>query len=88
MEIGKTFLKPLFCGLICGISAYISALILSGVLPSGRLYELLILAISIAVGVLFYVILLFITKSIGKNDIFLLPNGKNILKTLEKFKII
>ncbi len=88
IPIGKTFLKPLLCGLICGISAYISAIILGGVLPSGRLYEMLILVVSIAIGVLFYVILLFITKSIDKNDIFLLPNGKNILKTLEKFKII
>ncbi len=88
LSVAKTFIKPLLCGLVCGASAFISAAFLRSVLPSGRLFGAVNLLISIAIAVVIYVILLFITKSIDKNDIFLLPNGKNILKTLEKFKII
>lgn len=88
IDLFKTFIKPLFSAIICALSALVSYNLLKLGLGSGRLELAFSLLISIAIAVLIYAILLIITKTIDKNDILLLPFGKNILKTLEKWKLV
>lgn len=88
VNLWKIFAKTLLCAAICAVSAKGTHVILSKFISGGRLVQVGMLAVSIAVGGIFYLISLFFTKTITKNDVFMLPKGKNIAKVLEKLKII
>lgn len=81
---GKTFLSAIVCVFV----AKIFYEILSLFLYDSRLKEAVAVLVSIGIGCLFYLIALFLTKTITKNEVFMLPKGKNIAKLLEKLKII
>ncbi|MEG2813528.1 MAG: polysaccharide biosynthesis protein [Oscillospiraceae bacterium] len=83
LNFTSTLFKPLFCGFICGLSAFGTYKLLGLFMHSS-----VITVISIGVGGLFYIIFLGITNAIAKDDVLMLPKGKKIEKTLEKFKII
>lgn len=83
LNFASSLFKPLFCGFVCGIAAFGSYKLL-GLFSQSSIVTI----ISIAIGGMFYVISLGITNTIEKDDILMLPKGKNIAKTLEKFKII
>jgi len=79
----SSILKPMICGLFCGISAFLSYKALTTV-KENRIITIL----SILIGALVYVISLAIFNAISRDDILMLPKGKKIVKVLEKFKII
>ncbi len=76
--------KPVVCGAACGGSAYLVHFALGKVGLHGSLATL----VSIGVGGLVYVIMLFVTKAITENDINSLPKGKKIAKILAKLKLM
>lgn len=80
--IGVLF-KPILCGFLCGFSSFLSYNILSNISNSQ-----IISIISIGIGAIIYVISLGVTRTLSKDDIYMLPNAKKIQKTLEKIKLI
>ena len=77
-DIKMTIIKPLISALGCGITAYFSYKFFNNFIP-----HKLSTVVSIALGAVIYVILLFLVKGITLNDINLLPFGKKIKKVLE-----
>ena len=83
LDFSGIFLKPVISGLVCGGTAFISWRFLSAWRQNS-----LVTIVSIAVGGIFYIISLAVLNTISKDDILMLPNGKNIAKTLEKWRLI
>lgn len=84
------FLKPLFCAILCGVGAFVGYSLTNKLisLESGMLQNAVSTVVGIGLAVIIYVISLFCTKTITKNDILMLPKGENLLKVLEKKHII
>lgn len=83
IPLGKVLIKPLCCGLICAFAAHTSFELLYRLLPS-HLTCLLAIAISGAIYLIFVLFLRIITK----NEVFMLPVGKKVAKTLEKLSLL
>jgi len=83
VKITKNLIKPLFCGILCAIAANTSYEMLSRIVDS-RLSALL--AIAFGAGV--YSIFVLFMKIITKNEAMLLPNGKKVVKILEKLSFL
>lgn len=83
LDFTSMFVKPLFSGLICGFAAFLTFITLTKWTQNS-----IILFVSIGVGGIFYLISLAILNAISVQDIFMLPNGKKIAKTLEILHII
>ena len=83
IRFGDTFGKPLFGGIICGLTAWICRYQLFVDHP-GKLFTLL----SIGIGAIIYFILLFVLKIVTKDDILMMPEGEKIRKTLEKLRLL
>ena len=83
VNIGKNLVKPLICGIWCAIAANTSYELL---------FRLLDARISVLLAIVFaaviYAIFVLFMKIITKNEAMLLPNGKKIVKILEKFSFI
>lgn len=79
----RIFGKPLFAALCCGAAAKASYSMLSGIC-SGTISTLL----SVAIGGIVYLILLFITKTITKVDVLMLPNAEKFINVLEIHKLL
>jgi stage V sporulation protein B len=88
INLFKIFGKTFVSALACVASAKIFYEILSLIFYGSRIKEAVAVLASIGIGCFFYLIALFLTKTITKNEIFMLPKGKNIAKLLEKLKII
>ena len=71
IRFGDTFGKPLFGGIICGLTAWICRYQLFVDHP-GKLFTLL----SIGIGAIIYFILLFVLKIVTKDDILMMPEGE------------
>ena len=84
------FLKPLFCAILCGVGAFVGYSLTNKLisLESGMLQNAVSTVVGIGLAVIIYVISLFCTRTITKNDILMLPKGENLLKVLEKKHII
>lgn len=83
------FVKPLFASILCAVSAWLGYSFSRYVFSSDSLtHQALSTLIAIAFAVIVYVISLFLTRAITKNDILMLPNGKKIAKVLEKRHLI
>lgn len=80
LRIGGTLIKPLICGIICGVAANTSYNLLIRIWDS----RLITLAAIIVAGGIYGFFILFL-KIITKNEALMLPNGKKIAKILEKF---
>lgn len=83
LDYRSMFLKPLIAGLICGFTAFLCQNALTKCFDNS-----IIILVSIAVGGAFYLLSLAVLKAICVEDVFMLPNGKKIAKTLEKLHII
>ena len=81
----SVFLKPFIAAALCGGTAYLAYWLLEVQYSFGNTVSSIV---SIGAGGVIYVISLFIIKGIAKDDILMLPKGKNIAKTLEKFHIL
>ena len=82
------FGKPLLCALVCGAGARSAFLFLEKILPDRGGMDAISLFASIIFGAVLYVISLFLTASVEKNDVKMLPCGQKITKTLEKWEWI
>lgn len=78
----KFIFKPICASLIMGISSYSIFITLSGILV-----ENLATLISIFLGFIIYIISIIILKIFSKEELFLLPFGKNFYIFLEKLRI-
>lgn len=76
--------KPLICGATCGLTAFFVNYGLGKIGLGSSISTL----ISIAFAGFVYVIMLFLTAAITKNDIISLPKGKKIVKVLENLKLM
>lgn len=75
--------KPVFSSLLMGFSVWW----LFGFIYDFTGSNLLSLALSILAGVIVYIFMLFLTRSIGPEDIEALPKGASIVRILKKAKI-
>ena len=83
------FLKPLFASILCGASAWVGYSFARRLFTAQSLtHHALSTLVAIALAVVIYVISLFLTHAITKNDILMLPNGEKIAKVLEKRHLI
>lgn len=73
----SVFLKPLASSVICGLCAYVC----------GYVFNLHVL-ISIVISAIIYVLSLFILHTFSRNEILMLPKGKNIVIILEKLHLL
>lgn len=88
LSAGKLFLRPLFCAVLCGLSARVCFQGLRPILPDGTAGEAVCLGISIIFGAAIYLLGLLILGAVEGNDIRMLPKGQKIAKTLEKWEWI
>ncbi len=92
IDVKTVIVKPLISAVACGVAAWGSYTLLSGVLTFNEGSRLsgqsLSCIISIGVAGLVYGICILFTKTLVKNDILMLPKGEKIAKILEKYKLI
>ena len=76
--------KPVIAGVLCMITASVA----SKLLRNFGLSLVLSTAISVILGGIVYIFVLFALKTLTKEDIKLLPKGEKIAKVLAKFRIL
>ena len=84
LDMGGTFIKPLISGAVMGV---ITVLVFKGaysVIESNSISCLL----SILVAVIAYFVLIFITKTVSKEEAYMLPKGDMIVKVASKLHLI
>lgn len=81
VDYSKVFIKPFIASALMGVSAFASYKLLFMVLKRNSIST--ILAIMIAVVV--YVLLIFITKAITKEEVLRLPKGDKIVRVMNRF---
>ncbi len=92
----QLFVRPFAAAVISGAAAWVTNAIFEKTLPAGGLTFIsgLLSADNIAclagvlAAVLFYAIALFALRAVTKEDISMLPKGRKIAKTLEKYGLI
>ena len=89
----SVFLKPIICGVLCGVGAYTSFGIFNRFIPDFSLAghnakSILCLGVAIGFGGLIYVISMLFVKGISKDDVNMLPKGEKIAKILAKYGFI
>lgn len=93
IRIKSVLLKPLFCALLCCVTAYLTyAVIVSISKPdiSKSIFNMSTLAslAAASAGAVVYFISLLILGGITKSDIDILPKGEKISKKLEKYRLL
>jgi len=83
LNLISVFGKPLLCGVLCAAAAWVSFTPLSGFLPNS-------IATVGAIGIagVVYAGSLLLVRGIAREDILMLPKGKKIAKTLEKYHLL
>lgn len=84
LNLKKYILKPLLCSVIMGISAYFVhkiTMIITGV-------NIISVIFAIIVAVIIYAIMIFITNSLSKDEIEMLPMGNKLYSLVKKFNLI
>ncbi len=76
----RIFLKPLFAGVCCGVTA----LGVSAVLPEGSIFTL----VSIAAAGCVYVAVIMASKGLSRVDIMMMPKGEKICKVFDKLNLL
>lgn len=79
----NTFVKPFIAAALCAFMAILSYKLLSLYIRDG-----LATLIALAVAVIVYVFMLFIQKTLLKEDVLLLPKGERIYKVLHRINFI
>lgn len=83
LSFRKILLRPLIAAAFCGVGAGVGYFLLDLVLPA----KLAVLG-AIAIAALVYLILLFMLKGFGKDDVLMLPKGEFLLKILTRLRLI
>jgi len=78
----KNIAKPLFSALVMGAIAYITYYLLEGIIGNA-----IATVVAIIVGAITYGILIAITKTFTKDELYMIPYGTKIYKILVKLKI-
>lgn len=78
----KNIFKPVFSSVVMGISVYYMQKGLYGIIGNTRAT-----AISILAGIVIYGIMITVTKTLNKDDFYMIPFGTKIYKLLVKLKI-
>lgn len=89
----SVFIKPTFCGVLCGLGAYTSFGLCNRFIPEfslagHSLKTILCLGVGIGFGGLIYLISMLLIKGIAKDDVIMLPKGEKIAKILAKYGFI
>ncbi len=84
----SVFVKPIICGILCGVAAYTSYGLCNRFVPEFSVKNILILGVSIGFGGLTYVISMLFVKGISRDDVVMLPKGEKIAKILAKYGFI
>ncbi len=79
----RVLIKPMISGILCGIAANTSYMLLIRVWDSR-----LITVVAVAIGALFYAVFGVFFNIITKNEALFLPNGKKIGKILENLSLL
>ncbi|MGI6013382.1 MAG: putative polysaccharide biosynthesis protein [Oscillospiraceae bacterium] len=83
ISLKNILLRPLISSAVMGVSAYgVYRLVLSILPGSGRLVLAVAMCAGVGVGVVLYLVLTVVTKSITHEDMDLLPGGKKLAKLL------
>lgn len=93
MDLFSVFIKPLFCSLICGASAWGFNGLLSDYIPSfgeGRRFSTSSVSciVAILISIVIYALALLFTKAIAKEDLEMLPGGKKLSPVLERHNLL
>ncbi len=93
INVKSVFLKPLFCAVMCGLSAWAVSGLFRRFMPAFELGSQIntstvsaVIAIFAAAAV--YIVALLMSRSIVREDIKMLPKGEKICKILEKYNLI
>ncbi len=81
----SVFLKPLFAGILCGVTAFGINWLCTSVLG---IESRLITIVAIGFGAVVYAISLLLVKGLAKDDVLMLPKGEKIAKVLAKFRLL
>ncbi len=87
LTVKKYIVKPLFSGVVMGVSAVGAYKLMSAVLGNGYAQNLVSVAVSIGVAAIVYFTLIFALHVMDKDDIILLPSGARIYRLLTKLRI-
>ena len=77
------FLKPLFSGILCGVTAWTSYGLFSRLVGNT-----IATGLSILLAGIVYVVVLLLVRGVAKYDVLMLPKGEKIAKLLEKYRLI
>lgn len=93
INVVSVFIKPLFCSILAGLTAWSSYGLLDMSIRFGNYNtrfngSLLALIISSILAIAVYFICLFLINAISKSDILMLPKGEKVAKVLEKYGLI
>ena len=84
LNLNKYIIKPLFCSVIMGISAYFShkaILYITGV-------NIISVILSIIIAAIVYAIMILLTNSLSKDEMEMLPMGAKLYSILNKLKLV
>ncbi len=82
IDIKRNILKPIFSAIIMGVIAYLAQKLLVNILGNA-----IATLSSILIGIIVYGILIVITKTLNKEEFYMIPFGTKIYKILLKLKI-
>lgn len=82
INFAKHILKPIIGSIIMGAGVFLSYKILINIVGNS-----ISTILSILIGILIYVITILLIKTLGKEDIYMIPYGVNIYKILVKVKL-
>ncbi|MBE6747179.1 MAG: polysaccharide biosynthesis protein [Ruminococcaceae bacterium] len=81
----STIIKPMFSGALCGVVAYGVYFLVNGKIGIGNTISTVV---SIGCGAVIYFISLLLVKGFARDDVEMLPKGKQIAKVLEKVGLL
>lgn len=81
----STIIKPMFSGALCGVVAYGVYFLFNGKIGIGNTISTVV---SIGCGAVIYFISLLLVKGFARDDVEMLPKGKQIAKVLEKVGLL
>lgn len=83
-DFNNILLKPLISAVVCGVAAFATNYLFSGIMGSGRFTVLP----SVLVAVVVYAVVLLLIKGITAEDLQEMPGGNKIAKILAKYKLL
>ena len=84
LNLNKYIIKPLFCSVIMGITAYFShkaILYITGI-------NIVSVILSIIIAAIVYAIMILLTNSLSKDEMEMLPMGTKLYSMLSKLKLV